>query len=187
MTKTTSRNAKRKTKLLLLDLDDTIMFNNSALSTAAKELTGRFLPRSEVRKLRSKIKRPIYDLAATKYTYLMTPNDPMLKIIKSNIGQNRVVILTARADSVRQNTLDLLSRHNVSFDELIMREEEFLEEDDEVWKADKIEKILETEHHPEVELYEDKIDNIEYFMRQFDRAHINYFHVTPGGITSVAR
>ncbi|MGD0729224.1 MAG: hypothetical protein ABR981_04065 [Candidatus Micrarchaeaceae archaeon] len=187
MTKTISLKTKQQTKLLLLDLDDTVMFNNSALSTAAQELTGKFMPRSEVSKLARKIKRPIYYLAATKYTYLMTPNEAMLRTINAGINQKDVIILTARADSVLQNTLEMLGRHNIPYDQLIMREEKFLGVEDEIWKAEKIKEILETGNYSQIELYEDKIDNIEYFMKQFNQEQISYFHVTPQGIIPLNR
>lgn len=174
-----ARLTPRNKTLMLLDFDDTIMFNNTALPTAAKEVTGKEFKRGEIRKLDDKLKDPIYHLAATKYKHLMRPNESMIRLIDANIMDKDVIILTARLADVREDTLELLRTNSVQFDDIVMRDRELRLMDDEVWKTDQIREIIYP--YSNVEIYEDKPDNIEYFKNVLGNHTINYFHVAKDG------
>ena len=120
-----SRNVELSTdrtvpKILLLDLDETIILNNGALAAAAKEVTSRSLQDAEIRQIKDSSIIPIYHLAATKYMHLMVPNRIVTNLMASEADEASIVILTARAENLRDHTVTFLRRHSVTFDILIM-------------------------------------------------------------------
>jgi hypothetical protein len=178
----------QKDTLLLLDFDGTIMFDENALATAAKAVTGREMLRGEIRKLDDETKKPIYHLAMTEYRHLMRPNPPVIELAKGSFGRKRVMVLTARLEDVSKETADLLRVCEMPYDELMLRPPELVFMDDEHWKADVIAGLL--PKYRRIEVYEDKLDNLEHFADRFGigtvgkgvNCLIDYFHVKRDGI-----
>jgi|GEM_PF-1406955 hypothetical protein len=180
-----SNGVYRSKELMLVDFDETIMFDNSALSSAGVEVTGKLLRRSEIKGLEDETRRGIYLLAADKYAYVMRPNHKIIELMGSEIAKKDVIILTARLDDIADGTLKLLRTYLVPFDELILRESDLAKMRDEVWKTNQVYELLKT--YSKIDLYEDKLDNISYICRVLMDNRINYFGVSPNEISLYSR
>ena len=97
-------------KIVICDLDGTLVDENNAIRKISKEIIGKELNRQEVRKLDRKIKSKIYDLAQQRIEYY-TPKKKVLNIVNKLKEQGFfIVVLTARSDKVKKETEELLKK-----------------------------------------------------------------------------
>ena len=167
-------------RIVLVDLDGTLLFTESSEGLAAKEVTGRRLKRSSIRKLDRQTKHKVYSLAQSKYADAATPN-MMLKRRLSRIGKANIVILTARHSDTRSNTVAALKKHRIMYGRLLCRSGKAKELDDEEWKLRVLTKYAKA--YSRVELYDDKIDNLEYMHDRIEMPNVSFMKVSRESIT----
>ena len=150
-------------KIVICDLDGTLVDDNIAIKEACKEILGKELDRKEVRKLNIEIKSKIYD-SAQKKVELFVPKKEVIDLVNKLKKEGFfVIIMTARLDKVKKETEELLKRIGVNYDTLVIRKQEELKIDDEVWKAQKLKEFFGKEN-----VYiEDKPENILFFIKAF--------------------
>jgi hydroxymethylpyrimidine pyrophosphatase-like HAD family hydrolase len=150
-------------KIVICDLDGTLVEESEAIKEASKELLGKELSRQEVRKLDKKLKAKIYDLAQSKIEKYI-PKKKTIEIVNKLKEEGFfVVIMTARFDRVKKETEELLKRIGVKYDLLLIRNSEEMKIDDEVWKAQKLKEFFGKEN-----VYlEDKPENILFMINTF--------------------
>ncbi|MDG7045517.1 MAG: hypothetical protein JRN32_01710 [Nitrososphaerota archaeon] len=74
----------------------------------------------------------------------------------------KIIILTARFSNNKKNTIKVLSKNNVQYNKLICRESKYRNVHDEEWKLLTLKNIIKTTKAKEVELFEDKRENIAH-------------------------
>lgn len=82
---------------------------------------------------------------------------------------------------VSETTIRFLRKNAVPFDEIIFRDIPNI--DDGAWKAEQLRHIL--RDGSKAEIYEDKLDNIQYFKLQLAGRSVSYFLVGKKGIEAV--
>ena len=88
----------------------------------------------------------------------------MIKILLREWSSSTTIfILTARALSAREVTLELLKKYKIPFHMVIFRENHLMDTEDEEWKLGKINEFA--EKYKNIIFYEDKPDNIAYFRK----------------------
>ena len=167
-------------RIVLVDLDGTLLFTENSEGLAAKEVTGRKLKRSSIRKLDRQTKHKVYSLAQSKYADAATPNR-MLKRRLSRIDKANIVILTARHSDTRSHTVAALKKHGIMYGRLLCRSGKARELDDEEWKLKMLRKY--SKAYSRVELYDDKIDNLEYMYDRIGMPNVLFMKVSKGSIT----
>ena len=168
-------------RIVLVDLDGTLLFTENSEGLAAKEVTGRKLKRSSIRKLDRQTKHKVYSLAQSKYADAATPNR-MLKRRLSRIDKANIVILTARHSDTRSHTVAALKKHGIMYGRLLCRSGKARELDDEEWKLKMLRKY--SKAYSRVELYDDKIDNLEYMYDRISTSNVFFMRVSKGSITT---
>ncbi|HIQ51067.1 MAG TPA: DUF2608 domain-containing protein [Nautiliaceae bacterium] len=150
-------------KIVICDLDGTLVDDSVALKKASKEIIGKELDKQEIRKLNKSLKGKIYDLAQRKMNYFI-PKKRIINLVNKLKSEGFfVLILTARLNKVKKETEELLKKIGVNYDLLIMRNSEELKIDDEIWKKEKAKGFFGKEN-----VYlEDKIENILFLMESF--------------------
>jgi len=169
-------------KLAVIDLDGTIFFTDKCTMEACNKILGKKLTREEVRKCPREIKSLIYDLACTDFAGYAETNQTMIKKINSmkNAGY-KIVILTGRNTRVEPNTIALLKKNAVYFDEIYHNPDNSIH--DEEFKAEKLSEI--SDNYESVEVYEDKADNIEYIRGKLPLDKFIFYSVQKGEISRV--
>lgn len=163
-------------RVALVDLDGTLVDESEAIARAGMEVLGRRVSKAELRTLSRALKTRIYDLAITKFSGLMKPNEEVVRLVDTLRRSGfKIVILTARLESTRRETESLLARIGVKYDELVMRES--LDIKDEVWKTQVVRSYERT--HDIVIVLEDKWDNVEYMVRNTQKAWVLFVRSTP--------
>lgn len=150
-------------KIIVVDFDDTLFFTNECSRAACMEVLGKPLPKALVRKLKPRsLKHKVYDLAVSKYGHLARPNTKLIRIL-SKSDRADVVVLTARLARARRHTMMLLNKHGVRYSRVIFRPNRLVDSKDEEWKLGKLNGFA--RKYKEIDVYEDKIDNINCFKR----------------------
>jgi len=145
-----------KEKIVISDLDGTIIDDNLAIKEASRKIVGKELNRQEVRKLPKDLKAKIYDLAQSSVD-LFKPKNKVVELIKKLKEQGfYVVVLTARFEEKRKETEELLKKLGVPYDEVVLRDKEAQKKDDEVWKKEIIKELI----AKEMVFLEDKPENL---------------------------
>ena len=152
-----------KGRIVVVDFDDTLFFVKECIGAASLELLGRRLSRSQLRELRPKeMKWKIYDLAFLKYSSLSKPNRRMINILsRERDAGTYILILTARPEKTKKETMALLRKYKVRFNSIKLRENGLAHSSDEEWKLGRINGLA--ERYGDITIYEDKRDNISYF------------------------
>jgi hypothetical protein len=147
------------------DIDDTIVLTDQALKAATKAELGIEMSRAEVRKLPKDVKRKFLRIAYDKYTDLLVPNEHWITTFnaKQTNPTHIGIILSARTQTIRKPTEELLKRLNVSFQYLVLSPP--IMAHDEEFKAESILEL--SKAFKEVKYYEDKLENLEYILRQY--------------------
>lgn len=171
-------------RVALVDLDGTLLFTENSEGLAAKEVTGRRLRRSSIRKLDRGTKHKVYSLAQTKYAGAATPNE-RLKRRLSRIGESNVIILTARHSDTRRHTVMALKRHGIMYAKLLCRGGKARELDDEEWKLRVLKRYAKV--YKKVELYDDKLDNLAYMRDRIGMPNVSFIKVSKDSIISFPR
>ncbi|MGA3020517.1 MAG: hypothetical protein ABSD68_01040 [Candidatus Micrarchaeales archaeon] len=172
---------KKQGPVKIVDFDDTLFFSKRSLKLATREVVGRELSREEVRKLPKSLKKRIYGLSGGKYLKFSEPNTAMINLLRRSAKNSKIIVLTARMSGVAKRTVSFLIGNDVPFDLAIFRT--ILKIDDEVWKAGQLRTLL--MHAGPTEIYEDKLENIEYFKEHLNSENVAYFLVSENGIARV--
>ena len=151
-------------KVVFVDFDDTLFFTKHIVEEAAEIMLRKKLTKDEIRKLPRELKSKIYDKAFNEFYYKATPNFRLIEILKKyrEIGY-KIIILTARSENNRKITEELLIKYKVPYDGIITRSD--LSIKDEEWKS----RIIRSYPAKEIILFEDKIDNIEYILKNVNK------------------
>jgi hypothetical protein len=175
----------RNGKIALVDFDNTLFFTDKPAMLATMELFGKALGRDTVKNMDRGVKRQIYELAYSKYKWHSTPHSFLIRRLKSKKG-SKIVIMTARSVSLRSHTLDLIRKHGVRYDRLMLRDEKAMALKDEAWKLQQIKKFL--KNYESVSYYDDKEENIAYVRKAIGRSkRLRTFQVLPERIREVKR
>ncbi|MGD0729227.1 MAG: hypothetical protein ABR981_04080 [Candidatus Micrarchaeaceae archaeon] len=179
-----AKSHKDKKTLLVMDLIGTILFTDDATRMAAQKVVGREMLRKDVRNLPKVTKGQIYDLVATEFAIYVQPNEATIRVMRDNTAKMQIIILTADLDipEVRKGLTRILKKYLVPYDQLIMRKPERRNTPDEKWKVAQIKALI--KKYSQISIYEDKIDNIAYFMSRLG-PNVNYFYVTNEGIKEI--
>ncbi len=169
--------------LLIVDMDGTLFFMDEPIALASSEILGTRMSIEETRGLPSPVKRSIYDLSISKYASSSIPNVQMINLLREKSAASYIVILTARTESRYADSREVLEKTAIPFDRLICRGEKDAETHDEEWKSAEIGALL--PDYPAVELYEDKLENIEYISQRLNSEKLRSFHVKPGSVSEV--
>jgi hypothetical protein len=175
----------RNGKVALVDFDNTLFFTGKPTRLATIEMFGKALGRDTVRNMDRDVKRQIYELAHSKYKWHSTPHSFLIRRLKLKKG-SKIVIMTARSVSLRSHTLDLIRKHGVRYDRLMLRDEKAMALKDEEWKLQQIKKFL--KNYESVSYYDDKEENIAYVRKAIGRSkRLRTFQVLPERIREVKR
>jgi hypothetical protein len=152
-----------KKSAAIVDFDDTLFFVRRCIETASIEVIGHRLSRAQVRKLMPKeLRGRVYDVAFSKYSDLSVPNRELIGMLsKWKDSGISILILTARPEKTKRETMMLLRKYRVPFHRIIFRDNELAYGRDEEWKLGKLKGIA--DKYDSVTIYEDKHDNIAYF------------------------
>lgn len=170
-------------EVMFTDFDDTMFFTGNAIRRASKDITGKEMLRSDVRKLEGDKKGKIYDLAITKYSNLMQENKTITQIMEAASTCMRVEILTANPDleEIRESMKKLLFRYNVFYDCLIQRHESYASASDQVWKMAYVNQEMRT--YSKGYVYDDRLENLLYMKERIRQVEIEYIHVMTNRIS----
>ena len=160
-------------KILLVDYDNTLFDTNECIKASAKEILGFEVDEEELRKMKKEGKSVIYSLAYTKYSHLAKPNYAMINYIKNKAKEGNIIfVLTARHCSVRPYVDFSLLSYGIIVSGIICRNDEEMKMKDEEWKA-KIVRLFDGE----IEVYDDKEENLRYIYNFYKNKNIKYFLV----------
>lgn len=171
-------------RVALVDLDGTLLFTENSEGLAAKEVTGKRLRRSSIRKLDRETKHKVYSLAQSKYADAATPNEKLKRRL-SRIGKANIIILTARHSDTRRHTVIALKKHGIMYGKLLCRSGKAKELDDEEWKLRMLRKYAKA--YSKVELYDDKPDNLAYMRDRIGMPNVSFIKVSRDSIASFPR
>jgi len=162
-------------RLVVLDFDGTLFFTDVPVSMAAKELLGKPMAVSSVRKLSKSVKGKVYDLAFSKYTSKSRPNLLLINKIARQGPDHRIIVLTKRGDRRKPQTWDLIKANGIKFVEGIYSTDNF-DIGDEQWKLQKMRAYL--KKYQRISLYEDKKENIDYIKARLSSPKVSYYLVS---------
>jgi phosphoglycolate phosphatase-like HAD superfamily hydrolase len=169
---------EKKNRLAVFDFDGTLFFNDAALIKTGIRVTGKLMTREQIRGLPEDVKSVIYN-AAAHYIDEYVPNPILIGRLGARRTEGyRIVILTARQKSSEADTLELLRREDIPYDE-IRCDQALAKIPDEEFKLGEIKSMI--QGYAEVEIYEDKADNISYLMDNLGTNGFSYYLVTNGG------
>lgn len=172
----------RKRRLVVLDFDGTLFFTDKANIIASKEIFGRDLTRKQFRKLPNHSKNLVNTIVFSKYPDLIVSNRRLIRKIR-NIQTNRdVILLTAKSPRFRKNVKRLTESTGIKFRNAYHRGN--LDIPDEVWKLNKIRSI--SGPYKSVEVYEDKLDNLDYISKRLKKGKYRFYIVTKNAIKPYA-
>lgn len=170
---------RKKGKLVVLDFDDTLFFTQGSVTKATKELLNRTdLSKAQVRKLPKKTKSAVYELAYSKYKHHSKPNMKLVKFLEKSRKDWKIIVLTARGRTLHADTLSLIKKHKIRISGFYSRAD--IAGADEVWKLGRVKAYA--KRYTEVELYEDKRENIEYIKQRIGSYNIKFYLVTKRAI-----
>lgn len=166
---------KSSEKLIILDFDETLFFTFRAIQKAANEIIGmNNVSKEEIRRLPIKDKSKIYDLAYSKYVIDSEPNLKLIKYLETLDSNSKIIVLSAAGIILKSRALELIKKYKIKLDDVIFRED--VSEADELWKLREIKKLSEGYGH--VDIFEDKIDNIEYIRKNVPAGTFTFYLVT---------
>jgi hypothetical protein len=157
------REAGKRKSIAIVDIDGTLLFGDKCIEAATKEALGKPITESELRKLPKEVKKPIQDLAATKYAHLAVPNQKLIDLLNSQREDHVIVVLTGRPTSIINYITEALDKVGLKYDQIVANPDTYKMHDEE-FKLGAIEKL--SPGFNEIQLYEDKPDNLQYFMRK---------------------
>jgi len=166
-------------KLLIVDFDGTIFSTDECSILAAKEILNKKLTMEGIRKLPKPLKSKIYGLAFSKYNHKSIPNKKMIRILSKN-RNSRIIILTARKNDHVKYQKTVLAKNNVPDHKRISSTPSEFEMHDEEWKARKIKKLI--ANYRDIELYEDKKENIVHIMSNVRSIKLKSFIVSKNSV-----
>jgi hypothetical protein len=155
-------------KIAIVDLDGTLVFEDNAIKNASKIVLGKEISRNELRKMPREIKSKIYSIAQKNWQDYIKKERVINKVNELKNKGFIIVILTARKEDVKEETKKLLREIGVNYDELIMRSEEEMKLDDEVWKQQILNNLI-NNHIRKIVFFEDKPENIEFFIKKVNQ------------------
>ncbi len=173
---------KRKDELIVVDFDGTLFFTEKCMRLAAKDVLHKDMTYKQIRALPVKIKSGVYDVAFTKYNHHSILNTKLHRILESS-KKSEKMILTARKNNTDTHIKGLLKKHKVKVDRLLSRKPQEMHLDDEVWKADILSNIV--GKYKRIELYEDKMENIEHIRKHLNPKNMAFYIVTSRSIRRV--
>ncbi len=173
---------QHKKKLAVFDFDGTLVFTDPALIKHALKLTGKMMSKKEIRALPHEIKTPIYE-AANLDVDMFAPNKWLIdKLNKMHDEGYKIVILTARHETSKAGTTESLRREKVNYDELY-HDPALVRMPDEEFKAIKLAEI--TKDYDDVEIYEDKQENVDFLKEKLGSRKFSYFLVEKDKFTKI--
>lgn len=173
---------KRKDELIVVDFDGTLFFTEKCMKLAAMDVLHKELTYKQIRSLPVEIKSRIYDIAFTTYNHHSILNRRLHRILERGAKCEKM-ILTARKNNTDVLIRILLRKHGVKIDRLLSRKPKEMLLDDEVWKAEVLSKIV--GEYKRIELYEDKMENIEHIGKRLKPKNIDFYIVTLRSIKKV--
>lgn len=175
----------KRQSLLVVDFDNTLFFTDECVRRSAKDVMDKYISMAKVRKLDKATKRKILYRAFSVYWQYATPNESLLKLLKSRQARSKIIILTARHESYRKWTEMLLERDGVFYNKLILRPRSQQNRHDQEWKLMELKKIAKSKPNAEIQLFEDKDDNIEYIGSGMAGTNFVPYFVSKNGISEV--
>jgi|GEM_PF-3463203 len=167
-------------KLIIVDVDGTLVFNGEARAKANIDVTGMNpIPEDIYVKLPRSTKQTIHDLIASKYKRYLRPNKELIDIINGENG-SKVIVLTGRTSSVEQDTKETLDIMGLRYDELHTNPNKSIRHTQ--FKSNKLKAL--TDGFNQVDIYEDNGHNIDVLKRQADD-RFRFFLVNEGGMLRV--
>jgi len=152
-------------KVVITDLDGTLIDDNKALEEASFKILGKKLNKSKIRMLEKDKKAKIYNYAQ-KQLDLLIPKNKVIEFINNLKNQGfYVIVLTARFEDVEKETEKLLNKIGLKYDRLILRKKEESNIDDEIWKKNVIKEYL----AKEMIFFEDKPENLELIINYLNK------------------
>lgn len=167
---------KAAKNLLLVDLDDTLIFTEESISRASKEVTGKKKDLRAVAKLPRELKAQIYDLAHSKYAHHIVINPAMAQVLGRSQGTRNVVI-TARPTSLHKHTLSLIDSYGLNVHEVVSRPDKHLGLKGMEWKLKKLKEMQALKKYNSISIFDDKIENIRYLRDNLKSDKMSYFLV----------
>lgn len=172
---------------IIVDFDGTLFITEHLVLKKAKEKYGRELSIETIRALPRDEKVEVYLGAFSQYGMQSKPNLPMIKEVKKQQQIPRIysVLLTAKTPDSKVIVDSLLQKENINFDKKIFRPSSMLTMHDEEWKLGELRKLI--KGMEEIRIYEDKMENIKYFMDNLDngKSKLLYYHIDGGKIREV--
>ncbi|MEO2154792.1 MAG: DUF2608 domain-containing protein [Nanoarchaeota archaeon] len=159
---------KSSDKIAIVDLDGTLVFEDNAIKNASKIVFGKEISRNELRKMSREVKSKIYSIAQKNWQNYIKKEKVVNKVNELKNKGFIVIILTARKEDVKEETKKLLRSIGVNYDKLIMRSEEEMKLDDEVWKQQILDNLI-NNNTKEIVFFEDKPENIEFFIKKVNQ------------------
>ncbi|MBR9678997.1 MAG: hypothetical protein GON13_01910 [Nanoarchaeota archaeon] len=165
-------------KLIVSDLDGTLFFIDEAVRKASMNVIGESLDYAGVRSLEDKaLKSEIYDLYQSRYKSDLEPNQNLINFFKKCSNDYEIIVLSAREITLQKDTEDLLKRHKVPYNKVVLRSRSDLSIDDEVWKSEFFKNKI--NNYEEILFYEDKRENLKLVASNFKNVDkIKYFLVS---------
>jgi hypothetical protein len=166
--------------LVVLDFDDTLFLTFDCISAAVKEITGRSdLNKEQVRALAKPLKSQIYRLAYSKYRDLQRPNMALFEYLKANRAGSTFIVMTANLSfsepEVLRSTMEIIRKLGLDVKRFETRAD--AGQEDEEWKAITLDALAAEYQGSRIEIFEDKIDNIEYIRGHVQVPGISFFLV----------
>jgi len=186
----------KKLYAIVSDFDNTLFLTNEAISNTINYIKENF--RSSKQKINEviselkyiitngatpknldqKFRGEIYKLAYDIYSKSLLPNEPVMAYILSKIENIDLIVLSYRTEFLRKETESLLNAYGLRYKQLILLPDQSLIEKE--WKLNELIKIARNYNH--VNLFEDREENIRYFMHESNYKNIKYYLVKNGKI-----
>jgi len=156
-------------KVVLVDLDGTLIDVNTAIKHAMKDVLGKEVSLNQLTQIPREKKAKIWDIAVQKYWNFMYPNKDvhdLIKIFKS-VGF-KIIITSGRFEYMRSVTEKTLKKLGIQYDELLLRPSPNMK--DEEWKAHIVRNFEKTSKI--VIFIDDKWENVEFIRKKSEQVWI---------------
>ena len=175
-----NQNGTRR-ELAIVDIDGTLVFITEAKRRADTEVFGKPLTRPEFELQPRELKGRSYDLVASKYRNLLSPNRPLVEMLNKKRKEGTVIaVLTGRWRNLEAQTIETLESIGLEYDWLFTNPDG--KSKDEEFKLGLLPVLA--QGFDSVDVYEDKEDNIVAFKRKSD-TRFNFHIVRPEGMLRV--